>query len=79
MLLILLHLASSYPNLFVPPLLIPLQTAHKVVFSEGALFYNCWLFSSPGTSPGAGGASSGSAVREVEEGETALEEMEMEM
>ena len=62
----------------MPPLLIPLQTSHKVASPEGALFYDGWLSSSPGTSPGAR-ASSGSAAREVEEGETTLEEMEMEM
>jgi hypothetical protein len=58
--------------------LILLQTAHKAASPEGTLFYDGWLSSSPGTSPGAG-ASSGSAAREAEEGETALEEMEMEM
>ena len=42
------------------------------------MFYDGWLSSSPGTSPGAG-ASSGSAAREAKEGETALEEIEMEM
>ena len=62
----------------MPPLLIPLQTAHKVASSKGALFYDSWLSSSPRTSPGAG-ASCSSVAREVEEGETALEEMEMEM
>ena len=78
LLLILLNFASCYPNLFVPPLLIPLQTSRKAASSEGALFYGGWLSSSPGTSLGAG-ASSGSAAREAEKGETALEEMEMEM
>jgi hypothetical protein len=34
-LLILLHFASGYPNIFVPPLLIPLQTSCKAAFSEG--------------------------------------------
>ena len=62
----------------MPPLLIPLQTARKVASVEGPLFYDGWLSSSPGTSPGAG-ASSGSKVWEAEEGETALEEMEMKM
>ena len=62
----------------MPPLLIPLQTARKVASLEGALFYDGWLSSSPETSPGAG-ASSGSIAREEEEGETPLEEMEMEM
>ena len=70
--------ATSYPNLFVPPLLIPLQTSRKVASPEGALFYDGWLSSSPGTSPRVGACSS-YAVREAEEGETALEEMEMEM
>ena len=60
----------------MPPLLIPLQTAHKVASSEGALFYDGWFSSSPRTTPRAG-ASSGSATQEAEEGETALEEMEM--
>ena len=78
LLLILLNFASSYPNLFVPPLLIPLQTARKVASVEGPLFYDGWLSSSLGTSSGAG-ASSGSTAREAEEGKTALEEMEMEM
>ena len=76
--MILLNLASSKQNLFVPPLLIPLQTARKVASLEGALFYDGWLSSSPRTSLGAG-ASSSSVEREAEEGETALEEMEMEM
>ena len=40
------------------------------------MFYDGWLSSSSGTSPGAG-ASFGSTAREAEEGETALEEMEM--
>ena len=40
LLLILLNFASSYPNLFVPPLLIPLQTSHKVASLKGALFYD---------------------------------------
>ena len=62
----------------MPPLLIPLQTSRKVASLEAALFYDGWLSSSPGTSPGAG-ASSSSTAREVEVGETALEEMEMEM
>ena len=62
----------------MPPLLIPLQTSRKAASLEGALFYDGWLSSSPRTSPGAG-ASSGSVAREAEEGETALEEMEMEM
>ena len=60
----------------MPPLLVPLQTACKVASLKGALFYDGWLSSSSGTSPGTG-ASSGSTTREVEEGETALEEMEM--
>ena len=38
------------------------------------MFYDGWLSSSPGA-----GASSGSTAREAEKGETALEEMEMEM
>ena len=42
------------------------------------MFYDDWLSSSPGTSSGVG-ASSGSTEQEAEEGETALEEMEMEM
>jgi hypothetical protein len=42
------------------------------------LFYDGWLSSSLGTSPGAE-ASFGSMTREAEEGETALEEMEMEI
>ena len=58
----------------MPSLLIPLQTACKVASLEGALFYDGWLSSSPRA-----GASSGSAAREAEEGETALEEIEMEM
>ena len=62
----------------MPPLLIPLQTARKVASVEGPLFYDGWLSSSLGTSSGAG-ASSGSTAREAEEGETALEEMDMEM
>ena len=78
LLLILLNFASSYPNLFVPPLLIPLQTSRNVASLERALFYDGWLSSSPGTSPRVGACSS-YAVREAEEGETALEEMEMEM
>ena len=78
LLLILLNFASNYPNLFVPPLLIPLQTSRNVASLERALFYDGWLSSSPGTSPRAG-ASSGSIAREAEEGETPLEEMEMEM
>ena len=41
---------------------------------EEALFYDGWLSSSPGVV-----ASSGSTAREAEKGETALEEMEMEM
>ena len=60
------------------PLLIPLRTSHKTVSPEGFLFYDGWLSSSSGTSPGAG-ASSGSTAREAEKGETAMEEMEMEM
>ena len=56
------------------PLLIPLQTTRKVASLEGALFYDGWLSFSPGA-----GASSGSATQEAEEGETTLEEMEMEM
>ena len=78
LLLILLNFFTSYPNLFVLLLLIPLQTSCKVASLEGALFYDGWLSFSLGTSSGAG-ASSGSAAREAEEGETALEEMEMEM
>ena len=58
----------------MPPLLIPLQTSRKAASLEGALFYDGWLSSSPGV-----GASSGSAALEAEEGETVLEEMEMEM
>ena len=58
----------------MPPLLIPLQTTHKVASLEGALFYDGWLSSSPRA-----GASSGSAAQEEVEGETALEEMEMEI
>ena len=69
---ILLNFFASYPNLFAMPLLIPLQTSHKVASSEGALFYDGWLSSSSGA-----GASSGSTAWEAEEGETALEEMEM--
>jgi hypothetical protein len=42
------------------------------------LFYDDWLSSSLGTSPGVE-ASSGSVTWEAEEGETALEEMEMEI
>ena len=42
------------------------------------MFYDGWLSSSPVTSPGVG-ASSGSTAWEAKEGETALEEMEMEM
>ena len=60
----------------MPPLLIPLQTSCKVASPEGALFYDGWLSSSPRTSPGVG-ASFGSTAWEAEEGETALEEMEM--
>ena len=60
------------------PLLIPVQTSHKAASPEGALFYDSWLSSSSGTSLGAG-ASSGSMAWEAEEGETSLEEMEMEM
>jgi hypothetical protein len=78
LLLILLIFDASYPNIFVPPLLIPLETAHKAASPEGALFYDGWLSSSLETSSGAG-ASSGSVAWEEEEGETALEEMEMEM
>ena len=78
MLLILLNFAANFPNLFEPPLLIPLQTSRKAASTKGALFYDGWLSSSLGTSPGAG-ASSGSTAREAEEGKTALEEMEMEM
>ena len=78
LLLILLNFASSYPNLFMPPFFIPLQTYRKAASPKGALFYDSWLSSSPGTLPGAG-ASSGSTAREAEEGETALEEMDMEM
>jgi len=74
LLLILLNFSTSYPNLFVPPLLIPLQTSCKAASLEGALFYDGWLSSSPGVV-----ASSGSTAREAEKGETALEEMEMEM
>ena len=62
----------------MPPLLIPLQTARKVASPEGALFYDGWLSSSPGTSPGVR-ASSGSTAREAKEGKTAWEEMKMEM
>ena len=58
----------------MPPLLIPLQTSRKAASPEGALFYDGWLSSSPGVV-----ASSGSTAREAEKGETALEEMEMEM
>ena len=58
----------------MPLLLIPLETARKVATLEGALFYDGWLSSSPWA-----GASSSSMAREVEVGETALEEMEMEM
>ena len=55
-------------------LLIPLQTSRKAASPEEALFYDGWLSSSPGVV-----ASSGSTAREAEKGETALEEMEMEM
>ena len=72
LLLILLNFASRYPNLFVPLLLIPLQTSRKVASLERALFYDGWLSSSLGS-----GASFGFVEREAEEGETALEEMEM--
>ena len=58
----------------MPPLLIPLQTSRKAASPEEALFYDGWLSSSPGVV-----ASSGSTAREAEKGETALEEMEMEM
>jgi hypothetical protein len=58
--------------------LIPLHTSHKASSLKGALFYDGWLSSSPGTSLRVG-ASSGSAAREAEEGETTLEEMEMDM
>ena len=78
LLLILLNFSTSYPNLFVPPLLIPLQTSRNVASLERALFYDGWLSSSLGTSPDAR-ASSSSMAQEAEEGETALEEMEMEM
>ena len=78
LLLILLNFSTSYPNLFVPPLLIPLQTSRKAASLKEDLFYDGWLSSSLGTSPSAG-PSSGSMAWEVEEGETALEEMEMEM
>ena len=54
LLLILLHFASSYPNLFVSSVLIPLQTSRKAANPEGALFYDGWLSSSPGTSPEVG-------------------------
>ena len=78
LLLILLNFSTSYPNLFVPPLLIPLQTSRKAASLKEDLFYDGWLSSSLGTSPSAG-PSSGSMAWEVEEGETALEVMEMEM
>ena len=74
LLLILLNFSLGCPNLFVLTLLIPLQTSCTATSPEGALFYDGWLSSSPWA-----GASSGSTTREVEEGETALEEMEMEM
>ena len=68
----LLHLSKKQPNLFLPPLLIPHQTSRKAASSEGALFYG-WLSSSPG----AGTSSYASTAREVEVGDTALEEMAM--
>ena len=67
----------------MPLLFIPLQTSRKAASLEGDLFYDGWLSTSLGTSLGMG-APYGSMVREAEEGEvevgeTALEEMEMEM
>jgi hypothetical protein len=61
LLLILLNFSASYPNLFMPPLLIPLQTSRKVASLEGALFYDSWLSSSSRTSLGAGASSSSMA------------------
>ena len=60
------------------PLLIPLQTSRKAASLKEDLFYDGWLSSSLGTSPDVR-ASSSSMAQEAEEGETALEEMEMEM
>jgi hypothetical protein len=58
--------------------LIPLQTSRKAASPKGLLFYDGWFSSSLGTSPRAG-ASSGSVTQEAKVGETALEEMEMEI
>jgi hypothetical protein len=76
LLLILLNFSTNYPNFFMPLLLIPLQTSHKAASLEGLLFYDGWFSSSLGTSSRTG-ASSGSVAQEVEVGETALEEMEI--
>jgi hypothetical protein len=75
LLLIHLNFFASYPNLFVPPLLILLQNSRKVASLEGLLFYYGWLSSSADFTGGEGlfwlcGAGGGG-------GGTALEEMEM--